>query len=113
MMVALAILGVAVVAVFQLLSISLRSTKKAEDYTKALFYARTLLDEAYSLPDLSDDPGKSDVEFKDGFKGTSRIVLKSSSDDDHLKLYEITVTVTWPPKGSLAISGLRTVYETQ
>ncbi len=112
-MVALAILGVAVVAVFQLFSISLRSTKKAEDYTKALFYARTLLDEAYSLPDLSRDPEKSDIEFKDGFEGTRRIVLKSSPDDDHLKLYEITVTVTWPPKGSLAISGLRTAYEAQ
>jgi Tfp pilus assembly protein PilV len=112
-MVALAILGVAIVAVFQLFSISLRSTRKAEDYTKALFYARSLLDEAYSLPDLSRDPGKSNAEFRDGFEGTRRIAMKSSSEDGHTKLYEITVTVTWPPKGSLTISGLRTVYETE
>ncbi len=112
-MVALAILGVAIVAVFQLFSLSLRSTRKAEDYTKALFYARSLLDESYSLPDLSRDPGKSVIEFKDGFEGTRQIGVKSSSEDEHTKLYEITVTVTWPPKGSLTISGLRTVYETQ
>jgi Tfp pilus assembly protein PilV len=51
-MVALAILGVAIVAVFQLFSLSLRSTRKAEDYTKALFYARSLPDESYSLPNM-------------------------------------------------------------
>ncbi len=112
-MVALAILGVAIVAVFQLFSLSLRSTRKAEDYTKALFYARSLLDESYSLPDMSRDPGKSKIEFSDGFEGTRRIAVKSSSEDEHTKLYEITVTVTWPPKGSLTISGLRTVYEAQ
>ena len=112
-MVALAILGVAIVAVFQLFSISLRSTKKAEDYTKAIFYARSLLDEAYSLPDPSRDPGKSRVAFKDGFDGTRKIEMMSASEDGHTKVYRITVTVTWPPKGSLTIGGLRTVYETQ
>lgn len=112
-MVALAILGVAIVAVFQLFSISLRSTRKAEDYTKALFYARSLLDEAYSLHDLSRDPGKGSIEFTDGFEGARSVVMKASSEDERVKLYEITVTVTWPPKGSLTLSGFRTVYEAQ
>ncbi|MDA8432157.1 MAG: hypothetical protein M0Z60_04235 [Nitrospiraceae bacterium] len=112
MMVALAILGVAVVALFQLFSIGLRSTRNAEDYTKAIFYARSLLDEAYSLPDPSRDPGQSRVTFRDGFEGKREIEVMSASEDGHTKVCKITVTVTWPPKGSLTIGGLRTVYET-
>jgi len=108
-MVAIAILGVAVVAIFQLFSISLRSTKKAENYTKALFYARSMLDEAYSIPDPSDSD--SSIEFKEDFKGSREATLKSSSENENVKLYEITVTITWPPSGNLTIKGLRTVYE--
>ena len=48
-MVALAILGIALVAIFQLFSVNLRSTQKAEDYTKAIFYARSMLDEALHI----------------------------------------------------------------
>lgn len=110
-MVALAILGVAVVAIFQLFSITLRSTKQAEDYTKALFYARSMLDEAYAVPDPRKESGALD--FEGGFEGARQVALKSSSEDGSVKLYEITVTVTWPPKGNLKISGLRTVYEAQ
>lgn len=109
-MIALAILGVAIVALFQLFSITLRSTKKAENYTKALFYARSLLDEAYSIPDPTDIPDT--IRFEEDFRG-NREIAEKSSDDDKAKLYEITVTVTWPPSGSLKITGLRTVYETK
>jgi type II secretory pathway pseudopilin PulG len=108
-MVAIAILGIAIVAIFQLFSISLRTTKKAEDYTKALFYARALLDESYAIQDISE--GTDSVEFGDGFEGMRTIGLKSS--DEKAKLYEIIVKVTWPPSGSLEIKGLRTVYETE
>jgi general secretion pathway protein I len=110
-MVALAILGIAVVAVFQLFSITLRATKKADDYTKAIFYARSALDQAYAVPDV--EKGSDDVDFHDGFEAKTVIAPKSSSEDGKLKLYEITVTITWPPSNSLTISGLRNVYEAQ
>jgi Tfp pilus assembly protein PilV len=110
-MVALAIMGVAVVAVFQIFSITLRSTKKADDYTKALFYARSTLDQAYALPDI--EAGSDTTDFRDGFEAKREITVKSSSDDDKSKLYEITVTVTWQPSGSLTVKGLRNVYETE
>jgi type II secretion system protein I len=109
-MVALAILGVAVVAVFQLFSITLRATKKADDYTKAIFYARSVLDQAYALPEMEN--GSDITDFDDGFKANRVITDVSSSDDDKAKLYEITVTVTWPPSNSLTIRGLRNFYET-
>ncbi len=108
-MVAIAILGVSVVAIFQLFSINLRSTKKAENNTKALFYARSMLDEAYSIPDPTDSG--SSIEFEEDFKGSREATLKASSENENVKLYEITVTITWPPSGNLTIKGLRTVYE--
>jgi general secretion pathway protein I len=110
-MVALAILGVAVVAVFQLFSITLRATKKADDYTKAIFYARSALDQAYAVPDV--EKSSDEADFSDGFAVKTVTSLKSSSEDGKLKLYEITVTVTWPPSGSLTLGGLRNFYETQ
>jgi general secretion pathway protein I len=110
-MVALAILGVAVVAVFQLFSVALRATRRADDYTKAIFYARSVLDEAYAVPVVED--GSESVDFRDGFEAKTVTTLKSSSEDGKVKLYEIAVTVTWPPTNSLTIRGLRNFYETE
>ncbi|MBI5847566.1 MAG: prepilin-type N-terminal cleavage/methylation domain-containing protein [Nitrospirae bacterium] len=107
-MVALAIMAVAVVAVFQLYSRALRSTKKAEDITKAIFYARSMLDEAYSFSDLSDASGSK--EYEKYYTVSRQVVIKSESEDKKAKLYEIVVTVTWPPSGNLTIKGLRSVY---
>ena len=107
-MVALAILGIAVVAIFQLFSINLRSTQKADDYTKAIFYARSMLDEAYSLVDPSDASASEEYEKK--FKVTREVSVASESENGEVKEYEVTVTVTWPPAGNFRIKGLRTVY---
>ncbi|MBI5632255.1 MAG: prepilin-type N-terminal cleavage/methylation domain-containing protein [Nitrospirae bacterium] len=107
-MVALAIMAIAVVAIFQLYSRALRSTKKAEDYSKAIFYARSMLDEAYSLSDPTEASGSK--EFEKYYKVSRQVVIKSESEDAKAKLYEIMVTVTWPPSGNLQIRGLRSVY---
>ena len=107
-MVALAILGIALVAIFQLFSINLRSTQKAEDYSKAIFYARSMMDEAYSFIDPAD--ASDSKEYEDKYEVTRSVSLKSESEDGKTKLYEITVAVAWPPSGNFRISGLRTVY---
>ena len=107
-MVALAILGIALVAIFQLFSLNLRSTQKAEDYTKAIFYARSMLDEAYSFVDPVDASDSKDYENK--YDVTRTVSLQSESEDGNIKLYEITVAVVWPPSGKFTISGLKTVY---
>lgn len=107
-MVALAILGTALVAIFQLFSLNLRSTQKAEDYSKAIFYARSMLDEAYIFIDPAD--ASDSREFEDKYEVRRKVALKSESEDGKIKLYEITVDVVWPPSGNFKISGLRTVY---
>lgn len=107
-MVALAIMAVAVVAMFQLYSRALRSTKQAEDYTRAIFYGRSMLDEAYSVPDPSEISGSK--EYEKYYTVTRQAVIRSESEDTKAKLYEIMVTVTWPPSGNLTMKGLRSVY---
>ena len=110
-MIALAILGMALVAIFQLFSLSLRSTRKAEDYTKAIFYARSMMDEAFIYVDPS---GESKSEEYEGRYAVKRDVsVKSESDDGKVKLYEIIVTATWPQSGIFSIKELRAVYESE
>jgi general secretion pathway protein I len=108
-MVALAILGMALVAIFQLFSMSLRTTKKAEDYTKAIFYARSMMDEAFIFVDPSGE-SKSE-EYEDRYEVKREVSVKSESDDGSVKVYEIAVTVTWPPSGNFSMKELRSVYE--
>ncbi|MBI4684232.1 MAG: hypothetical protein HY755_03420 [Nitrospirae bacterium] len=105
-MVSISILGIAVVALFQLFSISLRSVKKSEDYTKAIVHARSVMDEAYATSDLSE--GTESFDFDDGFKGVRTVILKS--EDEKTKLYEITVAVSWPPTGTLELRGSKIYY---
>ena len=108
-MIALAILGMALVAIFQLFSLSLRSTRNAEDYTKAIFYARSMMDEAFIFVDPSGE--STSEEYENRYAARREVSVKSESDDGNLKLYEIAVTVTWPPSGSFSIKELRSVYE--
>jgi type II secretion system protein I len=109
--IAFAIFGVAVVTIFQLFSINLRSIRKADDHTKALIYSKSLLDEAYSVADPSES--STTVEFEKDFDGSREVTLKAFSEDEKTKLYEIAVTVTWPPSGRLKLTGLRTIYENE
>lgn len=108
-LVAMSILSIAVVALFQLFSVNLRSVKKAEDYSKAMLHARSLMDEAYALPKLTS--GSESFDFKDGFKGSRDIQPKSA--EGNVKTFDITVAVSWLPSGALELKGLRTYYETE
>ena len=115
-MVSISILGIALVTLFQLFSISLRSVKKSEDYSIALIHARSIMDEAYALPKLS--AGSESFDFEGGFKGIRTVSSVSSRNDlkpseEKIKAYEITVTVSWPPSGKLELKGLKTYYEAE
>lgn len=108
-MVALAVLSVAVVAVFQLFSASLRTARQAGDYTRALFYARSFFDEAYSTGTL--EAGSMREEFEDRYRVERQISLAKTEGDEKTKLYEISVSVAWPPSGRLVVTGLRAMAE--
>jgi prepilin-type N-terminal cleavage/methylation domain-containing protein len=108
-MVAAAILSVATVALFQLFSMGLRGTKKAEDYSRGLIIARSLLDEAYALKDPSDAYFSTD--FEEGFTAERNVEKIQSDSESGSALYLITVSVTWQPSGNLTLKGKRFVLE--
>jgi prepilin-type N-terminal cleavage/methylation domain-containing protein len=105
--VALAILGIGVVALIQLFSIDLRTAKKSGDYSKALIYGRSMLDEAYSYPEPEDAAGS----FDSGEYSAETTVELIPSEDKNTQTYEITVTVTWPPKQTLKLQGRKILHE--
>lgn len=107
--VALAILGVAIAALMQLFSGSLSTIKKSENHSKALIYARGLMDEAYSISSPEDIPKTYD--FQEGFSG--EVDLATLSMEEGATLYAITVTVRWPPSGMLELKGKRVFPEQQ
>jgi Tfp pilus assembly protein PilV len=110
--VALAILGIAIVTLVQVLSVSLRSTKHSSEYTVALIHARSLMAEAYATPSLDDIEGSFDLD--DGYTATREVTEISAAEEDEeqppFKFYEIRVTVKWPPKGMTVLKGRRVVY---
>lgn len=91
----------------QLFSGSLNTIRKAEDYSKALVYARGLLDEAYSKSRPEDIPKISEFEKKFGAEVTATPV----TIEEEGTIYEIKVTVSWPTSGMLELTGKRVFHE--
>jgi len=122
--VALAILGIAIVTLIELFSASLRSTKESSDYTTALIHARSLMDEAFAAPSPEEMSGS--FEFEGGFRAERTVTEVpvaaegeaeggegevAEGKEPPYRLYEITVAVTWPPRGRTELKGRRAVYE--
>ena len=104
--VAIAILGIGLVALIQLYASSLRSVRRSEDYTMALAIARSTLDEVYAKPDRSNinyvfDYGNYHIERK----------IEFLYNEEDMTLYQITVSATWPPKGKVELTGVRGYYD--
>jgi general secretion pathway protein I len=119
--VALAIIGIAIVTVVQSFSQSLKATRKSSEYTVALIHARSLMDEALSAPSIEDIKGS--FEFDDGYTATrdvTEVVIEPKGEEEEqaaaaaqdipFKMYKITVTVTWPPRGSTKLTSKRVIY---
>lgn len=129
-MVALAIMGVGAVMVIELYSISLRSIKKAEDNSNAALLARSVMEEA--LADTKLEEGSLEGEAPGGFKfrrmvaETTLLLPQEEVKDDtpgldespeeearEMRLFEITVEVTWSYQGSMEIKGRRIIEKSE
>lgn len=91
----------------QLFSGSLNTIRKAEDYSKALVYARGLIDEAYAKSRPEDIPKISEFEKK----FSAEVALSPVTVEEEATLYEIKVTVNWPNSGMLELNGKRVFYK--
>lgn len=105
--VALAVLGVGVVALMQLYSGSLRSIKKAEDHTRLLIYARSMMDEAMAKANPEGIAGIYTLDEDVRAERTIKAVYSTETTTE----YEIGVSVSLPRGETVTLSALRTFYE--
>lgn len=123
---ALAILSVAVVALIELYTASLRTTGRSHMHTLGTVYARSMMEEALSSNDMH-TLMEVDMDLGGGFRGSrsadevpaDELALSVPSEDgqeaellpmDAGKTYLITVTVNWPPSGGMTLRAHKTVY---
>ncbi len=106
---AVSILSISVVLIFQLFSMGLKSTKKAERYTTALIIARSLMNEAMSLSFIED--ANLTENYEGGYTVERTIEEVSQDEEGRNRLYRITVIVKWPPSGRLQLTSMRTIHE--
>ena len=106
---ALFILGVAAVTILGVFSTNLRVIKKSEDHIRATIHARSLLDEALTSEDIS-KAGGMNIDLNDIYSGTVQVDSMGRSEAG-VEVYEVTVTVQWPPSGSVVLRGRKAVVE--
>ncbi|MBW1678787.1 MAG: type II secretion system protein [Deltaproteobacteria bacterium] len=123
-MVALAILGIALTIIMQLFSGGLCLARKSEDYSRAVFYGRQLLEEICLQKEISEreEAGKfeGDYTWKYEIKPYSVLIEKEENGGKgknfSLKIFNVRVTVFWPSgdkEKSLNFETLKTVVETE
>lgn len=104
-LVALVILGVGIAALIELYSYTLRSTKHYEDVSRAVIYARAVLDEAYAQP----EPPETGQEMSpDGLVAARDVTVVETGEG--FKVYSITVRVSGPERGkTVELGGKRLI----
>jgi len=123
-MVALAILGIALTIIMQLFSGGLCLARKSEDYSRAVFYGRQLLEEICLQKEISEreEAGKfeGDYTWKYEIKPYSVLIEKEENGGKgknfSLKIFNVQVTVFWASgdkEKSLNFETLKTVVETE
>jgi len=96
-LVAMMILSISIVVIFQLFSGGLKSARLSEDYTRAVFHAREKMEEVLLAEKLGNDV--SEGEFGDGFRWKTQIVYLEPPEDEKQKqsvdMFNIRVEVVW------------------
>ena len=106
---ALFILGVAAATVLGVFSTNLRVIKKSEDHIHATIHARSLLDEVLSMEDITKAGGGA-IDLEGIYKGMIEVESMGRSEGG-VEMYEIIVTVQWPPSGSVVLRSRKAVVE--
>ena len=95
-LVAMMILSIALVAIFQQFSAALNAGHISETYTRAVWHAREMMDELLLYDTLSEEIQEGD--FGDGYRWRYRIEEVKSDDRMNLEgvaSFTITVSVSW------------------
>lgn len=112
-LVAVSVLAISLVVIFQLFSGGLKSRKLSEHYARGVFHAREKMAEVLLVPDLSE--GETQGEFEDAYEWQAVITrVVSGDDEENLPVYQlnINVRITWhegEKEKSFAIDTLKVV----
>ena len=87
--VAITILSVSLVMVMQLFSAGLKASRASCDYTRAVIYAKDIMEE------LSGSPEQNSGEFEDGFFWETDVMPYEDSEGIIENLLQIKVKVSW------------------
>jgi general secretion pathway protein I len=103
-LVAMMLLAISLVVILQLFSGGLRSGKMADDYTRAIFYAREKMEEYLLADDFQE--GIFEGTFDENYRWLVDIKLVKPEDEDAdeekpllVDLFNVDVQVFWPVGG--------------
>ena len=86
---AVTILSVSLVMVMQLFSAGLKASRASCDYTRAVIYAKDIMEE------ISGSPEQESGEFEDGFRWETDVIPYEDSEGMIANLVQIKVIVSW------------------
>ena len=93
---AVSVLAISLVVIFQLFSGGLKSRKLSEQYARGVFHAREKMDEMLLSPDLSE--GETQGEFGDGYDWeaiVAPVAPEGEEEDLPVILLNVAIRVTW------------------
>ncbi len=112
-LVAVSVLAISLVVIFQLFSGGLKTRKLSEQYARGVFHAREKMAEILLVPDLSE--GETQGEFEDAYEWQAVITRVVSGDDEEklpVNLLNIKIQINWregEKEKSFVIDTLKTV----
>ena len=118
-MVALAILGIAITVIVELFSGNLRLARKSEDFSRAVFYGRQLLEELCLKQKFPKNVEEGT--FEGNFRWKYEIEPVTLVDEEQeekfpLEVFKIKVSVYWPAKDkekTLTFETLKTLVKNE
>lgn len=93
---AVSVLAISLVVIFQLFSGGLKARKLSEQYARGVFHAREKMAEILLAPDLSE--GEEQGEFEDAYEWQAVITRVVSGDDEEklpVNLLNIEIRINW------------------
>ncbi len=91
-LVAVSVLAISLVVIFQLFSGGLKSRQLSEKYARGVFHAREKMAEILLSPDLSE--GETEGEFEDAYKWQA-VITRVVADDNEEKNLPVNLMSVW------------------
>ena len=99
-LVAISILAISLVIILQLFSQGLKSSKLADDYTRAIFHAKEKMEEILLTEEFSE--GELEGEFEGPFRWKAEVIRVEAEEEEAtlpFDIFNVRVDVVWGVEG--------------